>query len=304
MNPLWLILNGKSAGRPQVRAAVQAARDRGIDVSVHVTWEGGDAARFAADATRGAPPGRRVVAGGGDGTVNEVLNGLLAAPQRLPLAVLPLGTANDFATSAGVPVQDLAAALVLAAEGPVQAVDVGRVNERLFLNVASGGFGAEVTEHTPPRLKNLLGGGAYALTAALLAVTGHPYRGRLEADGQVHEGAMTLMAVGNGRQAGGGALLTPQAHIDDGLLDVLVVPDAGHDRVGHLLADLAQLKHGSSPHFRYLRAASLRVDSDDPLQFNLDGEPLRGTQFRFDLLPGALDLVLPGNSPLLKGTAA
>ena len=304
MNPLWLILNGKSAGRPEVRDAVRAVRDRGVRVDVHVTWEAGDAARFATQAAARVEPGLTVVAGGGDGTVNEVLNGLLAAPHRPPLAVLPLGTANDFATSAGVPVADLAAALRLAAEGQPHPVDVGRVNDRLFLNVASGGFGAEMTERTPLRLKQMLGGGAYALTAALMAVTGHAYRGRLSADGLVHEGAMTLMAVGNGRQAGGGALLTPQAHIDDGLLDVMVVPDAPHDRVVHLLADLAQLKHGASPHFRYLRTAALEVDSEDDLQFNLDGEPLRGRSFRFDLLPGAVELVLPPDSALLKRNAA
>lgn len=302
MKSLHLILNGKSAARQDVRDAVRAVRGAGISVDVHVTWEGGDAQRFAkevASSREGV-----IVAGGGDGTVNEVLNGLLDSGIRVPLAILPLGTANDFATSAGISTTSPEESLLLAAQGAAAPIDVGLANGRHFLNVASGGFGAEVTERTPVQLKNLIGGGAYALTAAVMAMTGHPYRGKLVTPERTYEGRMVMMAVGNGRQAGGGALLTPHACIDDGLLDVMIVPDHDHDRVGHLLADLIQLKHGQSDHFHYLRVRSLRVESIDTLQFNLDGEPVRGNEFNFSVLPKAIDFVFPENSPLMTASLA
>lgn len=298
MKNLYLILNGKSASRDDVREAIREVRQAGLSVDVRVTWESGDAQRYTAEAAV-AGDGFVVVAGGGDGTVNEVLNGLVNAGKRVPLAILPLGTANDFATSAGIPLHNPKDALMLAACGQPSPIDVGVMNGRYFLNVASGGFGAEVTEQTPARLKNLIGGGAYALTAAVLAMTGHPYHGRLITDEHTFEGSMVMMAVGNGRQAGGGAQLTPQASIDDGLLDVMVVPDHDHERMGHLLADLLQLKHGRSDHFHYLRVPKLRVESSDTLQFNLDGEPVRGLIFDFSILRRAIDFVFPVSSPLL-----
>lgn len=296
---LTIILNGKSAARPEVRSAVNRLRHDGHEVSVRVTWEGGDAQRLANEAASQCDS--VIVAAGGDGTVNEVLNGILDSGnhESAVMAILPLGTANDFATSAGLPVSDPYSAMKFAAEGTATKVDVGVVNGRRFLNLASGGFGAEVTTHTPIGLKNSLGGGAYALMAILLAMKAHPYRGKLTTPEGNYEGTMLIMAVGNGRQAGGGAQLTPQAYINDGLLDVMIVPDHDHTRFAHLLNDMVALRHGESPEFHYLRLSRFSVESEVELQFNLDGEPLRSRRFEFDLLPSALKIVLPQDCQLL-----
>ena len=291
---LTLILNGKSAGRQDVRDAVSRFRQEGGELDVRVTWEAGDAARFARQSAHDSV----VVAGGGDGTVNEVVQGVIGSDGGARIAIMPLGTANDFASSVGIPV-DPFEALLLAASGTAHRVNVGVVNDRKFVNLASGGFGAEVTAETPVQLKNLIGGGAYALMAALLAMKAHPYRGRLETPDHTYEGSMVMMAVGNGRQAGGGAQMTPRALIDDGFLDVMVVPDHEHSRFAHLLSDLMQLRHGESEHFHYLRLKQFVLESEDPLQFNLDGEPIHGRRFEFDLLPGALRVVLPDNCSML-----
>ena len=98
-----LIINGKKAGRPDVRAAVQAVRGTGFVVDVRVTWEHGDAVRLVAEAVRDGVP--RVIAAGGDGSVSEMVNGLMAIPaaSRPEMGIMPLGTANDFATACGVP---------------------------------------------------------------------------------------------------------------------------------------------------------------------------------------------------------
>jgi lipid kinase YegS len=171
--PTRLILNGKKADRPDVRAAVAAIRAAGHPLEVRVTWERGDAARLVAEAV--ADGVTRVIAGGGDGSVNEVAAGLVAIePARRPdLGILPLGTANDFATACGIP-SDPVAALQLAVEGRAVPADVGRCNEAVFVNVASGGFGAEITADTPVALKNFLGGGAYTLMGLLKAAMAVP----------------------------------------------------------------------------------------------------------------------------------
>ena len=296
MRAIKLILNGKSASREDVRTSVLRLRSEGCVIDVGVTWEGGDATRLAASAR---DANMTIVAGGGDGTVNEVLSGLLDSGLTAPLSILPLGTANDFACGAGIPLADPYAALHLAASGDPVAVDVGVMNGRPFLNLASGGFGAEVTARTPVNLKNSIGGTAYGLMALLMAMKAHPYRGRLTTPERTYEGAMVMMAVGNGRQAGGGARMTPEALVDDGAFDVLVVPDHKHARFAHVIADLAALKFGASEDFHYLRCPQLTVESEDLLQFNLDGEPVRGKEFRFEIQQGALSMILPEECPML-----
>ena len=298
MTQLELILNGKSAARPDVRAAVLKLREEGVPIHVHVTWEGGDAYRYARQFTAVATC--VVVAGGGDGTVNEVLNGLLdTGPCDCRFAILPLGTANDFATSAGIPTADPYQALALAARAPARRIDVGRMNGRHFLNVASGGFGAEVTTHTPLALKKAIGGSAYALEALLMAMKSSANPGRLVTPEKSYEGSIVMFAVGNGRLAGGGIHMTPDAVIDDGLFDITLIPDHPDDRFTGLVRDLAHLRLNSHAGFHHLRASSLRIESEKTLQINLDGEPVSGNAFAFDMLPLALQAVLPPDCPLL-----
>src|SRR5438128_10286644 len=136
-----LILNGKVAGNDALRAAVVGQREAGHRSEVRVTWEKGDARRFASEAGEVD----LLIAAGGDGTLNEVVHGLmdLSIVARPVLGVVPLGTANDFATGCGIP-HDPEQALALCMEGKEVAVDVGKANEHWFLNAASIGFGAEI----------------------------------------------------------------------------------------------------------------------------------------------------------------
>src|SRR5262245_61985081 len=140
MTTVRIVLHGKQAQNPDVRAAVRAVRESGHPVEVRVTWEAGDAARLTEEACRLGIP--RVAAGGGDGTINEVTRGLLAArsdaDSRPALAVVPLGTANDFAHACQVPL-DPAGAIHLAATARARRIDVGSVAGRPFVNVATGG---------------------------------------------------------------------------------------------------------------------------------------------------------------------
>ena len=163
------ILHGKQAGNEALRAEVARLRAEGGEVGVRVTWEAGDGARFANEAV--ADGVGMLLAGGGDGTLNEIAGALAARSEpadRLPaLAVLPLGTANDFATAAQVP-PILEEAIAHAQSAPLRPVDLVRVDcdgrAAWFVNVATGGFGTEVTTETPEELKRSFGRVAYLMT--------------------------------------------------------------------------------------------------------------------------------------------
>ncbi|MFM8735824.1 MAG: lipid kinase YegS [Pirellulales bacterium] len=290
-----LILNGKKADRPDVRRAVTEIRAAGHEVEVRVTWEQGDAVRLVAEAARDGVA--RVIAGGGDGSVNEVANGLMSLePGRRPdLALLPLGTANDFATACRVPA-DAAAALRLAVEGTPVPVDLGRCNDSFFANIASGGFGAAVTAETPVELKNFLGGGAYTIMGLVKAVNFRPYACAVTTPDGTMEGAVVIGAICNGRQAGGGQPLAPAALIDDGLLDVVFLRPFPPSEAAWVAAEVLGQQAGGG-HVVRMRVPWIEVRAADAIPVNLDGEPVSGRHFRFEAVPGCIRIVLPEGCP-------
>lgn len=157
MSNALLILNGKKADRPDIRQAVNTLRESDHQLDVRVTWEAGDITRCIDEACDRNL--ERLVVGGGDGSVNEATNAILNREETVPaLGIMPLGTANDFATACGIPGEPLES-LRLAVAGASCSIDAVQANERYFLNVASIGFGAAVTANTPVALKNFLGGG-------------------------------------------------------------------------------------------------------------------------------------------------
>lgn len=290
-----LILNGKKADRPDVRAAVKAVRSAGHELEVRVTWERGDAARFVAEAARDGVS--RVIAGGGDGSVNEAANGLMAVEEavRPALAILPLGTANDFATACRVPVE-AEAALALALTGAARPVDLGRCNDAYFANVAAGGFGAAITADTPVELKNFLGGGAYTLMGLVKAAHFVPYACSIRTPAGALSGRMVVGAICNGRQAGGGQPLAPAALLDDGLLDIVSLREFPASAAMQVVAELVA-NRDDGEYVERIRAPWVEVSAPAPIPVNLDGEPVSGTAFRFACAAGCVRMVLPAECP-------
>ncbi len=294
-----VILNGKSASNPQVRSAINAVRSEGQPLEVRVTWEAGDGVRFAQEAlTDGVDV---LIAGGGDGTVNEILNGVLAADPSptMAMAILPLGSANDFARGCQIPLDPLKA-LRLATRNDPTLIDVGAANGVFFANVASGGFGAEVTAGTPAGLKRVMGGGAYALVGSVTAAHMTPYQGEVIGGDQQIQGSFIIMAVGNGRQAGGGFPVTPHALIDDGLLDVLFITDFQTSDLGQVFQELQDLSNHNNQFVHYRQVPHFEVEIAGTLPLNLDGEPQRWSHIKFEIVPKCLPLVLPEKCPLLQ----
>lgn len=271
---------------PGVRTAVHTLRQDGHVAEVRVTWEPGDAQRLTTEAI--AEAGNKIdciVAGGGDGTINEVFGSAYTAglPAKCSLGILPLGTANDFAHVVGVPLQNPTAALRLAVNAAPRWIDIGLLNDRPFVNLVSGGFGSRVTVETDPDLKKRLGGLAYVLTGVSHFAELSANSGRFRAEGFSWEGRFVAVAIGNGRQAGGGVPLCPGALIDDGLLDLMILPELDH--TARLDAFARLLREGAASIRAELvtaRSAWIEYDSDEALNVNLDGEPTLSKDFRVE----------------------
>lgn len=289
-----LILHGKQALNEDVRAAVQAQRDAGWDLAVRVTWEGGDAQRLVNEALAAGYP--TIIAGGGDGTLRDVAEAMALADSDASLALLPLGTANDFARAAGVPLVPLEALALLDVEA--LPIDMGEVDGQLFLNMATGGFGSKITVNTPEELKRVLGGAAYLLTGLTRFSDVHAAFGRFKGPDFSWEGDFLALGIGNGRQAGGGHVLCPQACVNDGLLDICIVP-APQDVVGTLGTLLSGGILGLESVSINARLPWIEIEAPEGLDLNLDGEPLESTALRFNARPAALRVHLPPGSPLL-----
>lgn len=304
-----LIINGKSAGNPALREAVNDQRQAGMQITVRATWEGGDAADIAE--LSDAMGITHVIACGGDGTVSEVMNGLMRLPhdRRPVLGIVPLGSANDFATSVGLPLEP-GAALAAARTLRSYPIDVVRVtagakeesSTSYYINMTTGGFGAEITSSTPKTLKRLLGGGAYSLMGALKAWRHRSYRGTLHWDEKEESASLLLLALGNGRQSGGGQVLGPRAKLDDGRLDVLLVKDfSSVTELTKLISELQSFPY-EGRFVRYFTTTQLKVTTqagDSPWPLTLDGEARCYDHFCAEVVPLALRVLLPEDCPLL-----
>jgi len=293
-----LILNGKGASNDTLRAAVARQRKVGHRIEVRVTLEKGDARRFVSEAGKVD----LLIAAGGDGTLNEVLHGLmdLSVVARPVLGIVPLGTANDFATGCGIP-RDPEKALSLCMKGKGVPIDVGKANDHWFINAASAGFGAEITAGTSPELKRLLGPAAYTVMGAILAINIHQYQGRLTLPDREITGSGPVAIVGNGRQTGGGIQVAPHAFIDDGLLDVLVVRPISAMALLAAARELQQLSPDGE-YISYWQTPWVEVYPEQAIPVNLDGEPVRFSSVRYEVVPRAIRLIVPPNCPLLSAT--
>ncbi|HEX5844626.1 MAG TPA: lipid kinase YegS [Pseudomonas sp.] len=289
-----LILHGKQALNAEVRTAVQERREAGWQLDVRITWEAGDAQRLVNEALQAGYP--TLVAGGGDGTLRDVAEAMALAETKASLALLPLGTANDFACAAGVPLEPSAALALL--DTPAQAIDLGEVDGQVFLNMATGGFGSNVTANTSEELKRLLGGAAYFLTGLTRFAEVQSSFGRFSGPDFQWEGEFLALGIGNGRQAGGGHVLCPLARVNDGLLDICIVPAAA-DVVGTLGTLLSGGINGLQSVALSARQPWLEIEAPQGLDLNLDGEPMESRKLRFTAMPAALRVHLPENSPLL-----
>ncbi|HEU4565550.1 MAG TPA: YegS/Rv2252/BmrU family lipid kinase [Gemmatimonadaceae bacterium] len=283
-----LVMHGARADAPELRHLVRWVRARGHTVEPRVTWESGDGTRFAREAVaRGADV---VVAVGGDGTVNEVLNGLDGSDT--PLGIIPFGTANDFARQTGIPDDPDHAMDVILQRKPVR-IDTAELNGRRFLNVSTGGVAAEATAETSLDAKESLGTLAYAITGVKKLASLRRYAAQVTAPGVDLQCKFLVVAVGNARATGGGSRVTPRARVTDGLLDVCIVEFMPRGDFARLLLKLRRGEHIGEEGVRYLQVPWITIAARRPVSVNVDGEPMQTRTLEYRARRGDLRIHLP-----------
>lgn len=293
-----LILNPKAGLR-----ARPGTLDRMLAVAAHLGWHvdvrethaRGDATRLAADAARDGLP--IVLVAGGDGTLNEVVQGL--AGTETAVGAIPLGTMNVWVRELGLPLEPAEAMRELLL-GQVRRIDLGRANDRYFLLMAGLGFDAAAMHAVEGQTKRRFGPVAVLAAGAVVALGSRGSRLRVRADGRTFGTNALLVTIGNTRLWAGAVQITHHATAADGLLDVCIFPGRS------LLTKLRHLalvfigRHDNDPEVEYFQVRELRVAARPALPVQLDGEPFGTTPIHVQVVPGALRvLVGAGLAPAL-----
>jgi len=287
------------AGRWKARNAIpgieRACAQVGLDSDLVVTEGPNHAIELAQQAVRdGFSP---IVVAGGDGSISDVVNGLMLArgdgEGACPLGVVPLGSADDFADMLGLE-KDLQAAVATIKAGETRDIDVGLVNGRYFDNNSAVGLEPMVSI-TQAAMKRIKGTPRYLLAALLTVLRHRPWRMKLTWDGGEYEGPMTLVSVGNTRRTGGAFFMTPEARPDDGYLDFIYGGGIGRARLLRLLPATFDGSHVEEPEIEYERTTSLTIECDPATPIQADGElfELAATHIEYSILPGVLPVIVP-----------
>jgi diacylglycerol kinase (ATP) len=273
--------------------AVRAQLRRLDSVAIRVTRRRGDAEKFAREAIREKCD--CIVTAGGDGTLNEVINGIGRRASKVCIGLVPLGTGNDFARSLNLPATvDENIDILLSAK--TMSIDLVRVKSdrtRYFVNVSAGGFSGIVHEKLTPKIKRAWGPLAYIRSAAAALPELHAYRTDLVFDDEERLSVdLYNVIIGNGRFVAGGLPIAPDADLRDGQLDVVLIPKRPAAEMALLAAEILLGKHLSSNAIIFRRAKKIAVRSRPGMWFNVDGELVGNEPAVFQVVPRALKFVV------------
>lgn len=274
-------------------------------LDICLTLKAGDAEKMAEQAARDGIY-EYIFAGGGDGTLNEVINGIAkveGAFERIVVGLIPLGTGNDFADALGLS-EDIETALDTLNKKQIKAVDFGKVNDHFFINVSAGGFIAEVSDAVNPQLKSFAGKLAYLLGGAQVIMNYEPVKTKISftnENGQerAEEAEVQMFAVCNSRLVGGGRQIAPDAIIDDGLFDVCIVKSMSTVEFLGLLTTFQSGTHVENENVEYFRAKSVELNFERETKANADGEVFDATRLIYKIYPRKIRLLV-GDAPFSK----
>ena len=292
-----LLLNpvaGRGRAGRRLRRICELIKTAGIAIDVHESRGVGDLEELASELVRNTAT--RLIVAGGDGSVHEAVNGIMAAGGGSTLGVIPTGTGNDFAKAAQVPLDWEAATRLLARritdDAPPRPIDVGRMNDRYFANGAGIGLDAKVTR-IARSYQWPVGDLVYlvAIFRAMIDGIATPEI-TIQSDEMQWQGPLTLASVSNGPWIGGMFHIAPMACNDDGLLELLIAGPVTRVRILQLLPKLMRGQHMDESEISHASVRRIGITASEPVPSHLDGEiqPLQ-TSFEFEVLPGAIRLL-------------
>lgn len=297
MNPLA----GRSSSRswPAVEEALRAA---GIALDIEHTKGVHDGERIAHAVVLNGQ--RRLLVVGGDGSVHDVVNGVMSAGplhSDVTLAVAPLGTGNDWARSLGMDLPPRALAAAIAA-GRTMQHDVGVIDfpeavpprRRWFVNVAGAGYDSYVVSRLPPHVQSAF---AYLCGALTGLLSYRAPRFRIQTGSEVIDRRLLVAFVANAQTCGNGMRVAPVGRVDDGLLDLVTIDEVGWLRAMFKIAKLYRGTILEDPVLRHVCAATVRIETEPPADVEAEGQIVGRTPAAFSVLPGALMVVVPRRRP-------
>lgn len=290
---LQLVANprsGTARRRSRIEELVSRLKKGGASVDLAWPASADESRSIAAEAKRSRYD--VIVAAGGDGTLSVVVNGLVHTPrdERPALAILPTGRGNDFAAEIGIASMEDTLDAIAANERRL--VDLGRTDAGVFLGVAGTGFDARAArraQQTPFLSGRLL----YSYAVMRTLVEFRHLEARVRYEGGSYEGPVTFAAAGNSRRYGGGMLITPEADLADGLLDLCLVKNISRATLLYMFPTVFSGRHLSHRSVDYHKTSFVEIDTEEPAELFADGEFLQDTPVRIDVLHEELEVVTP-----------
>lgn len=282
--------SGKEMGRKRLADILITLERAGYEASAFGTQKKEDGTK---EAERACQKGfDLIVAAGGDGTVYEVINGISKQEKRPTLGILPFGTSNDFARAIGITKENFTQALQVLEKGISTNVDVGKMNQKYFINIAGGGSLTELTYEVPSKLKTVFGQLAYYFKGVEKMTQFKPYMVQATVDGVQIKEEIMLFLVSNTNVVGGFDKLAPFADYTDGAFDVLFLKKCNVAELGRVMTRLLNGEHIHDPKVMHFRAKTLDIIPSKAVQINLDGELGGIAPCRFEVLPKHLNVIV------------
>jgi len=278
MSDCMILLNQKSFANQNLREAIENIREQGRKVLVRPIWESENAESFLEEALEKNIS--LIICSGGDGLLHHAINTVKQKNNDLKngpaFSVMPFGTANDYSKNFQYQGQNVTDQLLMVMNSDIQKNDIGVANDRLFHNSATGGIGALITSETPKTLKDLLGGAAYTLHSPSYLGKNENLFMRFESGKYSWHGDVMFWAVLNGTSAGG-QVLCEDADLQDGELDLIIIPKLSFDLLPELLSEFVTNDSSKNQYLQRRKLSSLKITSEKEMVYNLDGESYKNS---------------------------
>ncbi|WP_423407924.1 diacylglycerol/lipid kinase family protein [Heyndrickxia sp. MSNUG] len=291
MNPS----SGKEKANEYVQKIKETLQGRFSDIDIRKTEKEGDAASFATEACIALYDA--VISMGGDGTINETINGIAEQDHRPALGIIPLGTINDFARALDIPLEPYEAISILEGQ-ETRAVDVGKIDEAYFANVLAVGSIAEASYNVTAEQKTRLGSLAYFMEGAKSFLNGEAIDLTVEHENGRWEGKSFLLLAALTNSVGGFESLAPEASVSDGKIHVFIIKKMSFPKIAAIIPSLLKGELKESDEVEYISTSLLNVSSSKEHVVNIDGEEGQTLPFHAKVLPGHIRVFVPAKKAM------